>query len=136
MAALFYRPNALAAFLDSRQAWAFGYGRAPATHDCARFADAGVCAVTGDRPLRRFTGKWSSERGARLVLARHGGMAAAIGQVMDPVAPTLARRGDVALIAGDALALVEGDQIVGLGSVCGLVRMPRSAMIQAWTVRP
>ncbi len=140
MAALFYRPNALAAFLDGRADWVFGYGRAPRTHDCARFASAGVAAVSGVDPLRRFAGQWTTRRGARIVLARNGGLAAAVATVMDPVAVTLARRGDVALIdatgSGDpALGLVEGDLIVGLGPVRGYRRLPRSAALKTWTVR-
>ena len=129
------QPHALIAYLEAREAWTFGYGRAPMTHDCARFCGAGVQAVHGQNPLRRFSGEWTTLRGARRVLARHRGMAAAVSEVMTSIPVTMAQRGDVGLTADNTLVLVEGDMVVGLHPERGQVRQPRSAMTLAWTVR-
>lgn len=125
-------PAAFIAFLEDREDWAFGYGPEPRTHDCARFCGAGVKAMTGADPLKRFASQWTSQSGARRVLARHGGLAAAVGTVMTPVSPTLAPRGAVGLIADGGLVLIEGALVVGPGPERGLVRAPRSSLIAAW----
>lgn len=130
-----YDPHALIEFLESRSRWAFGYGREPETHDCARFCDAGVDAVFGFRPLKAFASHWTSHSGARRVLAQHGGMAQAVGEVMDPISVTLARRGEVGMVEGGQLVLFEGDTVVGPAPERGLYRLPRSAAVLAWTVR-
>lgn len=127
-------PSAAAfiAFLEDREDWIFGYGPEPRTHDCARFCGAGVEAMTGINPLDRFASQWRTSSGARRVLARHGGLAAAVGTVMTPISPTLAPRGAVGLISGGGLVLVEGALLVGPGADRGLVRVPRSEMVSAW----
>ncbi|MBJ7485970.1 hypothetical protein [Brevundimonas sp.] len=127
-------PNALPAYLEAREAWAFGYGPEPRTQDCARFFAGGVEAVTGINPLGRFTSEWTTRRGARRVLARHGGMANAVSEVMTEIPVTLAQRGDGGLTDDSTLVLVEGDTVVGLHPERGQVRLPRSAMIRAWTI--
>lgn len=126
-------PDALIPYLEEREAWTFGYGREPLTQDCARFCGGGVEAVTGFNPLDRFASQWTTARGARRVLARHGGMAAAVSEVMTPVALTLAARGDVGLTHDGALVLIEGDTVAGVTDR-GLIRLPRAAVAQAWTV--
>ena len=128
-------PHGLIAYLEGREAWSFGYGREPMTHDCARFCGAGVEAVYGQNPLSRFSSEWTTRRGARRVLARHKGMAAAVSEVMIAIPVTLAQRGDVGLTADNTLVLVEGDMVVGLHPERGLIRQPRSAVTLAWTVR-
>lgn len=127
-------PHALVAFLESREDWAFGYGREPRTHDCARFCGAGFAAVTGVNPLDSFAGRWTSERGARRILAAHGGLAAAVDTVMRPIDPTLAQRGDVGMTDDNTLVLIEGDTVVGPAWPKGLKRAPRAALTRAWTV--
>lgn len=129
------QPHALIPYLEDCESWSFGYGREPKTHDCARFCGAGVEAVHGLNPLRRFSSEWTTLRGARRVLARHSGMAAAVSEVMSSIPVTLAQRGDVGLTADNALVLVEGEMVVGLDLDRGLVRQPRSAMTMAWSVR-
>lgn len=127
-------PHALVEYLEDRESWTFSYGGEPRSHDCARFASGGVKAVTGVDPLNAFSGQWSTEQGARRVIARHGGMVAAVSEVMTPVPPTLAQRGDVGLTAENTLVLVEGEMVVGLSPERGQVRQPRLVMTHAWTV--
>jgi|GEM_PF-731101 len=130
---------AFIAYLAQRESWAFGFGAEGRVQDCARFADGGVLAFHGVAPLASFAGQWSTARGAARVIRRAGGLAAAVSTVMDPVSVTLARRADVALFidakGAEALALVEGQTLVGPAEGVGLARLPRSAMIRAWTVR-
>lgn len=125
-------PHALIAFLESREDWTFGYGPGAKVHDCARFFSAGIEAVTGVSPLDRFASRWTTEMGAARVLRRHGGMAAAVSEVMTEIPVTLAQRGDGGLTAGDALVLIEGETVVGLNET-GLYRLPRHALLMAWT---
>ena len=127
--------HALIPFLEDREDWLFGYDPAPRTHDCARYADAGVAAVFGVHPLRAFVSQWTTHRGARRVLRRHGGMAAAVSEVMDPIDPTQAGRGDVGMLADAQLVLFDGDGVVGLRPERGLVRLPRAHAVRAWTVK-
>lgn len=126
--------HALIAFLEARADWTFGYGPEPTTHDCARFADAGVEAVCGVAPLARFAGQWTTRRGARRVLRRHGGMAAAVSEVMTPIDLTQAARGDVGMLADEQLVLFEGETVVGVRPDRGVMRLPRAHAVRAWTV--
>lgn len=122
------------AYLEDRETWTFGYGREPRVHDCARFVGSGVEAATGRNPLDRFASEWTTRRGARRVLAAHGGMAAAVSEVMTPLdSLTLVLRWDVGMTADDTLVLIEGDTVVGLSPDRGQVRQPRSALICAWS---
>lgn len=127
-------PNALMAYLESREGWSFGYGPEPKVHDCARFCGGGVEAVHGMNPLDRFSSEWTTRRGAQRVLAAHGGMASAVGEVMTPIDVTMARRGDVGLTDADQLVLFEGDHVVGVSDGAGLRRLPRASVVKAWTV--
>lgn len=125
--------EALAPYLESRAHWTFGYGTGEREHDCVRFCDAGVAAVSGRHPLKSFSGTWTTERGAARVLARHGGMAQAVSTVMAEIPVTFAQRGDVGLTTENVLVLVEGATVVGLTDT-GYLRLPREALTQAWTV--
>lgn len=131
---------AFIAYLAQRESWRFGFGREARVHDCVRFCDGGVLAFHGESPLASFAGQWSTARGAARVLRRAGGLAAATSRLMMPISVTLARRADVALFIDPkgtpALALVEGQTLVGPSDGLGLARLPRAAMIRAWTVRP
>lgn len=126
-------PHALIDFLDARADWTFGYGPGLKVHDCARFVSSGVEAVAGVSPLDALDGAWTTEAGAARVIRRHGGLAAAVSTVMTEVSITLAQRGDVGLTEGDALVLIEGATVVGLNDQ-GLYRLPRQALVKAWTV--
>jgi hypothetical protein len=129
-------PEALVAYLEAREGWAFGYGPDAETHDCARWADGLVAAVHGQHPLRRFSSEWTTRRGARRVLARHGGMAASVSEVMREISPTLAQRGDIGMTEAGELVGFVGDQIVGLAAPRGYRWAPRANAVRAWTVRP
>lgn len=126
--------GSLVPYLEDREDWTFDYSGASKTHDCARFCDGGVMAVYGLSPLRRFTSEWTTRRGARRVLARHGGMAAAVSKVMTPIDPVSAQRGDVGMTEQGELVLFEGDHVVGLADTQGYRRRPRAAAVKAWTV--
>lgn len=126
--------HALVAFLEDREDWSFSYSGAASTHDCARFADAGVQAVFGVAPLSDFTSEWTTRRGARRVLRRHGGMSKAVSEVMTPIDLTQAARGDVGMLADEQLVLFEGETVVGVRSDRGLMRLPRAHAVRAWTV--
>ena len=125
---------ALISSLEEREGWTFGYGPEPRTHDCARFAGGGVEAVTGINPLAHFSSEWTTRRGARRVLAAHGGMSKAVGEVMTPISPLFAQRGDVGLTADGQLVLFEGETVAGLKAGTGLNRLSRAAAVEAWTV--
>ncbi|MDP3405042.1 MAG: hypothetical protein Q8S03_10160 [Brevundimonas sp.] len=127
-------PDALIAYLEAREGWVFGYGPEPKTHDCVRFMAGGIAAVTGIDPLARFGAEWTTARGARRVLARAGGLVTAVSSVMTEIAPARAMRGDGGLVGSDTLVLIEGQTVVGLASDRGLIRLPRAALIKAWTV--
>lgn len=122
---------ALAAYLEDREGWSFGYGEEPETHDCARFVAGAVLALTGRDPLAGFSGRWTTEAGAARVIRRHGGVAEAVSSVLTEVDPMLAQRGDVAL-AGEALCIVEGEMLIGLDRPRGYVRLPREAAVKTW----
>lgn len=126
--------GALPIYLEAREDWTFAYTGAPQTHDCARWAGGGVQAVHGVNPLKLFASQWATKRGARRVLARYGGMAAAVGTVMRPIDPVAAGRGDVGMTAAGELVLFEGDRVVGLAEPHGYRRLPREAAVAAWTV--
>lgn len=126
--------DALPIYLEEREGWAFGYSLTPETHDCARWSGAGVNVVHGVNPLDRFASQWTTRRGARRVLARHGGMAAAVNTVMRSIDPVAARRGDVGMTAEGQLVLFEGEGVVGLAEGRGYRRLPREAAVAAWTV--
>lgn len=128
------RYDALPIYLEAREGWSFAYSGEAETHDCARWAGGGVEVVHGVNPLARFVSQWTTYRGARRVLARHGGMALAVGTVMRPIDPVAAQRGDVGMTATGELVLFEGDRVVGLVEPQGYRRLPREAAVAAWTV--
>ncbi|VDC51444.1 DUF6950 family protein [Brevundimonas mediterranea] len=123
---------ALIAFLESREAWRFGYDRAPMTHDCARAMSDGIKAQTGRAPLDRFASEWTTRRGALRVIRRHGGLAAAVDTVMTRVDLPAAQRGDAGMTRDGALVLIEGDTLVGPADI-GWQRLPREQLAIAWS---
>lgn len=126
------RVEALAPFLEDRETWTFGYGPGVNEHDCIRFWAAGIEAVSGQNPLSRFKGRWTTELGAARVIRRSGGLARAVDSVMTRVEPNMALRGDGGMTADGAMVLIEGDTVAGLDER-GLYRLPRSALAIAWS---
>lgn len=124
--------DALIRFIAERERTPYRAGRRH--NDCAAYAGGAVSAQTGRNPLRGL--RWSTEAGAARVLKRLGGMNAAVSARLTPVAPASAARGDVAGVADEAfglrLMIVEGNTLVGPGAR-GNKRMPRAAMIKAWS---
>ena len=128
-------PSGLIAWLNAPVA--FGYG--PGALDCVR--DAMGAAAAQGRPVRLRHG-WTTERGARRVLKRLGGLEAAVDSVLPAIAPAHAVRGDIGLVRHplpgggqiELLAIVEGDTLAGLHPRRGRVRLPRRAMVKAWSL--
>jgi hypothetical protein len=123
---------ALVAYMRERMRTGFAWGG----QDCVTFAAGAVEAQTGADPLREISSRWSTERGAARVLKTFGGMEAAVSSVLRPIAPAMAARGDVAgWLDGKGrlqLAIVEGETLIGPGQA-GLTRLPRKAMVKAWS---
>lgn len=105
-------------------------------HDCVTFCANGVRVQTGRDPLGEYRGCWKTARGATALLKRLGGMEAAVSLKLASIAPAMAQRGDVAGWRDPdgriQLALVDGETLVGPGEH-GLMRLPRSAMVCAWS---
>lgn len=108
--------------------------------DCFRFPCAVVEALTGVDRWPEFAGSYATRGEALRRIAEHGGSFEAAATWFfgsEPIAPTLARRGDMASCrdpAGDLhLAVVTGPQMLSMGEG-GVVVLPRSAAINAWRV--
>ena len=122
----------LAAFLESRRAVPFAWGR----NDCALFAADAVAAMTGQDPAAALRGYSTAAEAARRMQAV-GGLAAladaALGAQIDP---KLAFRGDIVMLAlrdRECLGVVDGARIASPGEA-GLLFLPRSAATLAWRV--
>lgn len=126
--------DALLHLIEVRQTQPFAWGQ---PHDCVSFAAAAVRAQFGWTPLGKL--RWRSERGALRVIKRLGGLEAAIDARLRAIAPARAMRGDIAGVEDPALGIrlmvVEGEMLVGPGAK-GLRRMPRAAMVRAWSAEP
>lgn len=124
--------DGLLAFLDARARMPFAFGKR--RNDCASFIAGAVKAQTGRDPFRGIS--WTSERGARRVAAREGGLVAAMDARFARIAPAMAQRGDIAGVEdpgfGARLMIVEGETLAGPGTR-GMERNPRAAMTLAWS---
>lgn len=103
-------------------------------NDCVSFQLAAVLAQTGVDRMGELP-DWTTERGAKRVMASLGGLEAAVDGVLNPVPLALAKRGDVGLIEANrvrCLVTIEGDTVIGPG-IDGLVRHPRTALLRAWS---
>lgn len=123
--------EALLRHIEARQTVAFAWAQ---PRDCVSFALIGVREQCGWNPMQGLT--WTTRRGALRVVNRLGGLEAALDARMMRIAPARALRGDVAGVADDLLGvrlmIVEGETLIGPGAA-GLKRMPRAAMIRAWS---
>lgn len=125
--------HAFAAFLAERGPMPFDWGRS--ANDCVAFILAGIEAQTGRDMLPGVT--WTTERGAARVIRRLGGLEHAFDVRLRPIVPAMAQRGDVAGVVDDrfgvSLLFVEGATLAGPGAR-GTKRLPRTAMIRAWSI--
>lgn len=124
---------ALIAAIEAHSARGFRWRRG---RDCVSFAAECVKAQTGQDLLAGVPG-WKSRREAMALADERGGLIWALDQMLRPIAPAMAQRGDIAGLPDDLfgirLMVVEGDTLVGPGQR-GLERLPRSAMAMAWSV--
>jgi len=124
---------ALLALIEARRDWAHAWTRG---RDCVSFALRCVEAQTGVDLLADIPA-WRDRREARQVTHDLGGLTAALDERLDPIAPALAQRGDVAALAeptfGIRLMVIEGETMVGPGDR-GLERLLRYAMIRSWSI--
>jgi hypothetical protein len=124
---------ALIAAIETRSARRFRWQRG---RDCVSFAAACIEAQTGRDPLADLPA-WRTRREARAIAGAQGGLEAAIDARLPRIAPALARRGDIAglpdRLFGVRLMVIEGETLVGPGER-GLERLPRSAMVMAWSI--
>lgn len=103
------------------------------TRDCGTFAVGAIKAMTGYDALKGD--RWSTKREADAFLEREGGMVAACDKRFRPISIGEAKRGDLVLAkveGGEALCVVDSNYLVGAGRK-GLVRVPRTAGIKAWS---
>lgn len=115
-----------------REAVPFAYGAEGI--DCIRFGAGAVEALTGADPLGALT--WSDERSARRLVARFGGIDAAVSGRLREIAPARAHRGDIAAAEdpeqGLLIMVIEGEMLVAPGEH-GLRRARRTRMVRAWS---
>jgi len=127
--------DALLALLGERLNTPFAW----ASNDCCSFAFDCALAQTGHDAWADERGRYATAIGAARVIRRYGGVQSIADARFARIAPSMAMRGDLALVssaaAGDAmsLAVVEGSTLVAVG-VDGLVRLPRSAALAAWSI--
>ncbi len=128
-------PEILSEQLAAGRQRPFEWGR----HDCCLFAADVVAAMTGTDYAAEFRGRYRSAGGAKRALTRYGAgslettLTAKLGA---PVAPRLARRGDVLLLDtedGPALGICAGTHGF-FAAPEGLARMPVAACRGAWRV--
>lgn len=105
---------------------------------CVSFALGAAAAQTG-RDVLGTLPDWRTQRQAKTVAARLGGLETAMDARFRRIPPAMAMRGDIAGVAdaefGVGLRAVEGRSLVGPGER-GLRRRPRAEMIAAWSVEP
>jgi hypothetical protein len=128
-------PEALIAFIDSRQNMPYEWGRD--ANDCVSFVLGAIEAQTGVRVAPKV--KWTSERTAIRRIAELGGLEAAFDKHFKRIPPAMARRGDIAGVPDETFGIhpmvVEGETLVGPGDT-GNRRLKRKEMTCAWRVEP
>jgi hypothetical protein len=126
---------ALVAAIEARSQRPFGWRRG---RDCVSFAAACIKAMTGRNVLSDIP-RWRSRREALAIAEELGGLEAALDARLARIPPALAQRGDIAglpdAIFGVRLMVIEGETLVGPGAR-GAERLPRSAMVIAWSATP
>jgi hypothetical protein len=105
------------------------------TNDCCLFAANAVLAMTGEDYAKPYRG-YKTAKGALSRLKDIGVAGVATNALGAPKAPLFAQRGDVVSFeTGDGIALgvCIGAKIAAVGQD-GLVMLPMSQAIQAWSV--
>jgi hypothetical protein len=133
---------ALRARVEAARARPFAWG----ANDCALFAADCVEAMTGVDLAAAFRGKYASPSGARRALMRYGegSLEATVTAILgEPVAATLARRGDVVLFRSfppdsppegiEALAVCLGEVAASPGPKV-MTYVPMGEWLKAWRV--
>lgn len=122
--------DAWVAFIAAREAVPFDWDG----NNCGAYGAGAIEALTGRNPMPELNVR--SEREARRLVLREGGMDALVSKRLRPIAIGDAQRGDLAGVADDAfgirLMVVEGEMLVSPGPR-GNRRAPRSAMFRAWS---
>lgn len=125
--------EALLGFIAERSAMPFRWGRR--RNDCVAFAAGAAKAQTGTDPLGDLN--WRTFAEGRALLKALGGMRKAVDARLPRVAPAMAKRGDIAGVPdrrlGTRLMVIEGATLVAPGKRRA-ERLPRSAMVCAWTL--
>jgi hypothetical protein len=102
----------LADFLRANHRRAFEPGR----WDCAIWAAGAVEAMTGEDHLRGFRGYRSIAEGKRFLQAKgFEDHVAYVASLLPEIAPSFAQPGDVAVIDGQSLGIVQGAQVYMFG---------------------
>ena len=125
-------PLRLIDFIEAASGRPFSWGE----HDCCLFAADWVREATGSDPAAGYRGRYRSRSGAARLLREIAGgeveTAASRALGLPLPSPLLARRGDVALVAG-ALGVVVGGE-VALPGEAGLALHPLGTAEKAWRV--
>ena len=124
--------------LEAYRAHPFRWGE----HDCALFAFNVVRDLTGVDHAAEYRGRYNTEFGAVRCLKEQadGTLRGAIQKALgEPIAPTLAQRGDVVLWSqpefGDTVGVCIGAAAVFVGiEPAGLVRVEMAKCSAAWRI--
>ena len=124
-------------FIESRRRTPFRWGE----QDCCTFAADAVRALTGVDPIADLRGTYATEAEADAVLAAHGGLEAMAVRAAQAAGlpegnPTLAHRGDIALVRNGnqmLLGVLTGVHVAVPG-MNGLHFVRRSMITRAWSV--
>lgn len=128
-------PEQMAAVIEGARRTSFAWGR----HDCCMFMADVVAATTGNDPAAAFRHRYSTELGAKRALKRYGAgslLATATAILGPPVAPLMARRGDVVYATtglGPALGIC-GGPVAYFAAPSGLATLPLATCDHAWRI--
>lgn len=107
------------------------------SHDCCTFAADCVLAITGSDKMSRYRGGYKSAKSAARKLEAAGGLEAALTfELGDPVAPLMAKRGDVVCFTsalGDTAGICIGATIAAAG-LDGITYTPMSQAFKSWSI--
>lgn len=108
----------------------------PGQHDCALFAAGAVEAMTGIDPAADFRGTYRTlaEGRARMNELGHGDHIEMAARMLPEVPPIMAQIGDLAVVEGEALGVVQGPMIYVLRPRGGLGLVSLTAGERAFRV--